>query len=138
MKTVATFTKVEDAHVLRAQLEGSGIEAFVTDEHIVQQDWLLSNAVGGVKVNVADDDFLEARELYQTVFGEDIATARKENRRKHSFLRYIKWWVVASVAMAVFSVWRNGWPPLEQSWFVILPSVFVGFLFAVIGAILDI
>lgn len=63
MKTLAAFSKPMDAHLLIARLEGSGIRAFLRDEHMVTLDWLASNAVGGVKVDVEDEDYARAREL---------------------------------------------------------------------------
>ncbi len=63
MRTVATFSKPIDAHLLVARLEGSGVPAFIRDEHMVTLDWLASNAVGGVKVEVGDDDYDRALEV---------------------------------------------------------------------------
>ena len=63
MKTIATFSKPEEAHLLRTRLEAAEIPAFVQDEHFVQMDWFYSNAIGGVRVQVEDDDLADAREF---------------------------------------------------------------------------
>ena len=63
MKTIATFSKPEEAHLFRTRLEAAGIPAFVQDENFVQMDWLYSNAIGGVRVQIADDDLDSAREF---------------------------------------------------------------------------
>ena len=63
MKTIATFSKPEEAHLFRTRLEAAGIAAFVQDEHFVQMDWLYSNVIGGVRVQSADDDLDSAREF---------------------------------------------------------------------------
>jgi len=63
MKTLASFNLPMDAHLLRARLEGSGITAYVRDENLITLDWLYSNAVGGVKVDVMDEDYEKALEL---------------------------------------------------------------------------
>ena len=63
LTTIATFSKAEEAHLFRIRLEAVGIEAFVFDEHLVQMDWYLSNAVGGVRVQIAEEDMAEAREF---------------------------------------------------------------------------
>ena len=63
MKTIATFSKPEEAHLFRMRLEAAGIPAFVQDEYIVQMDWLYSNAIGGVRVQIADEDVQAAREF---------------------------------------------------------------------------
>ncbi len=61
MTTIATFSKSEEAHLFRTRLEAAGIPAFVQDEHLVQLDWLYSNAIGGVRVQIADEDVAAAR-----------------------------------------------------------------------------
>lgn len=63
MKTVATFTSVDEANLVRGRLEAAGIPAFVQDEHMVQLDWLYSNAIGGVRVQTMDDTWELAREF---------------------------------------------------------------------------
>jgi hypothetical protein len=71
VQTIATFSKPEDAHLLRMRLNAGGIEAFVQDENMVQMDWLLSNAVGGVRVQVADEDADAARDYLANDKGVD-------------------------------------------------------------------
>jgi hypothetical protein len=65
MKTLATFNAPIDAHLLVAKLEGSGVPAYLRDEHMVTLDWLASNAIGGVKVDVDDADYERALEVMQ-------------------------------------------------------------------------
>jgi hypothetical protein len=65
MKTIASFAKPEEAHLLRMRLESVGIGAFVQDEYMVQMDMLYSNAIGGVRVQVADEDVEAASSLIQ-------------------------------------------------------------------------
>ncbi len=73
METIATFLKPEDAHLLRMRLEAVGIPAFVQDENLIQIDWLLSNAVGGVRVQVSDEDVTEALALLSADHGVNSA-----------------------------------------------------------------
>jgi putative signal transducing protein len=63
VKTIATFSKPEEAHLFRMRLEAAGIPAFVQDEHFIQMDWLYSNAMGGVRVQIADEDLEAARDF---------------------------------------------------------------------------
>jgi hypothetical protein len=65
MLTVATFIKPEDAHMLRLRLEAGGVPAYIQDENMVQTDWLYSNAIGGVRVQIAEDDVARAKEILQ-------------------------------------------------------------------------
>ena len=63
MKTLAAFSKPIDAQLLVTRLEGNGIAAYTRDEYMVTLDWLASNAIGGVKVDVADEDYQRALDL---------------------------------------------------------------------------
>lgn len=63
MITVASFSKPEEAHLLRMRLEAGGVPAVVLDENMVQTDWMFSNAVGGVKVVIEEGDAEAAREI---------------------------------------------------------------------------
>jgi hypothetical protein len=65
MKIVAAFSKPEEAHLAKTRLEAGGINAAIRDEFIVSTNWLYSNAVGGVKVEVEDDDYDRAREVLE-------------------------------------------------------------------------
>jgi hypothetical protein len=54
MVTVAQCNLAAEAHAMRVQLEAAGIPVFLADELTVAMDWLLSNAIGGVKVQVPE------------------------------------------------------------------------------------
>jgi hypothetical protein len=58
--SIATFAKPEEAHLGRLRLERDGIPAYVADEHVLQLDWALTNAVGGVRLMVSEDNVEEA------------------------------------------------------------------------------
>lgn len=62
-KTVATFSQPVEAHLARTKLESEGIVCVVSDEYLVRVNWLLSNAVGGVKLLVAPWDEERARAI---------------------------------------------------------------------------
>jgi hypothetical protein len=61
MKTIATFNKSEDAHLLKLQLEAVGFEVFIQDENAALS--LTSNIAGGIRVQVADEDVQEVMEF---------------------------------------------------------------------------
>lgn len=63
MKTVASFSQPVGAHLLRLRLEAGGVTAYLRDENLISLDWFYSNALGGVKVDVADADYERALEL---------------------------------------------------------------------------
>ena len=50
--TVRAFTSVSDAQLACTVLQAAGLDARLGDEHLVSMQWLYSNAVGGVKLQV--------------------------------------------------------------------------------------
>ena len=63
MKTLASYNQLMDAYLLRARLEANGIPSYIRDENLITLDWLYANAIGGAKVDVADEDYDRALEL---------------------------------------------------------------------------
>jgi hypothetical protein len=62
---VGSYITVNDAEFARMLLEGEGIEVFLADATIVAMDWLLGNAVGWIKVQVASENEARARALLE-------------------------------------------------------------------------
>lgn len=67
LTTIATFSKPYEAHIARSRLEAQGIPAFVADEHTITMNWLYSQAMGGVRLQVPSC----YRELAVTTLAED-------------------------------------------------------------------
>lgn len=61
--TVATFANPVETHVARSCLEASGLKAFLTDEETASMVWYLTNALGGIKLQVGEQDADEALAL---------------------------------------------------------------------------
>ena len=59
-----------EANVVRSFLNSKGIETRSRDEHIVNINWLYSNAVGGVKVMVAAGELDRAKALLEEQEGQ--------------------------------------------------------------------
>ena len=74
MITVASFTKAEDAYLLRSRLQAAGIPAFIQNEYISQMYWLYTNAVGGVTVEIDESDREAAQELLTNTSEERTAS----------------------------------------------------------------
>jgi len=70
---VRRFRDPWTAALARAHLDAAGIEAVLLDEHIVAQNWLYSNAVGGVRLCVDQGSADAAREL---LAGVDVTPTR--------------------------------------------------------------
>jgi len=49
---IASYSFPHEAHIAKANLEAEGIPAYIADEHTISMQWLYSNALGGVKVQV--------------------------------------------------------------------------------------
>ena len=135
MRTIATFSKPQEAHLLIARLEGSGIAAFARDEHMVTLDWLASNAIGGVKVDVADEDWEQALDVLNE---GKAATPETPRARDRGFGRYlILFGIVAGLVFAVMlALLREaGSSALEIS---VLTAVFVAGVVAFVCATMDV
>lgn len=61
--TVATFDMMPDAHIAMGRLHAEGIDCHLADEHLVQTDWLYAIAVGGIKLQVLEEDADAARRI---------------------------------------------------------------------------
>lgn len=61
MIVVARFSFPHEAHIARASLDSVGIESYIADEHTVNTQWLYSNAIGGVRLMVAESDAEDAK-----------------------------------------------------------------------------
>jgi hypothetical protein len=70
MVTVATFSFPYQAHAAKLKLEAEGISVYLADELTIQMDWLLSNAIGGVKVQVPSTQARRARRILTTLTSE--------------------------------------------------------------------
>lgn len=67
--TAGTFTYEHEARLFSAKLESEGVECFFDNNFITSANPFLSNAVGGVKVNVRKSDVAKVREILATMDG---------------------------------------------------------------------
>ncbi|RTE54546.1 DUF2007 domain-containing protein [Arenibacter aquaticus] len=65
--TLATFEYVADVQILKGQLESDGIPVFLRDENTLNSDPMISNAIGGVKLQVYYSDRGRATDIYNEV-----------------------------------------------------------------------
>lgn len=78
--TLSVYNYPHDLIVDKSKLEDEGIECFTKDELTVQVHNLLSNAVGGVKLQVMEQDYERARAVLATsnhLLVEDIQSKVK-------------------------------------------------------------
>ena len=68
MVTIGSYSTPYEANLVKSQLESAGIPVFIADEFTIGMNWLYSNALGGVKVQVPESLVQEAQELLATEF----------------------------------------------------------------------
>ncbi len=61
--TIATYWQQTEAHIARLKLESEEIDCFLLDENLVATDWLMANAVGGIKLQVRQSSVERATSL---------------------------------------------------------------------------
>lgn len=66
--TIASFSFPHEAHLAKAQLEAAGIPSFIADEHTINMQWLYSDAMGGVRLQVLAELADEAKEILSEPF----------------------------------------------------------------------
>ena len=62
-----TFTFPTELAVVKSKLESEGIECRVLDEHTVQTHNFLSQAIGGVRLQVAESNLERARLILEEI-----------------------------------------------------------------------
>jgi len=71
LTTIATYSLPYEAQIARAKLDSEGIPAYIADEHTINMQWLYSNALGGVRLQVPQSFAQQAIE----VLAEDCTEA---------------------------------------------------------------
>lgn len=99
--TIAVFALAFNAQVVKGRLEADGIECHIQDEHTVQVNPMLSNALGGIKLQVKDEDVPMAVSLlrqtgYRTVF--DVPQ-EVEKKSPHIAIQFLKFLGAAAAAL---------------------------------------
>jgi len=64
---LASFEYVADVQIVKGKLESEGIPVFLRDEHTLNSDPLISNAIGGVKLQVYSKDKERAIAVYNSI-----------------------------------------------------------------------
>lgn len=61
--TIETYVHTYEADLAKIFLEAEGIGVYLADGNTIRVDWLLSNAIGNIKLQVRGDDADRARAL---------------------------------------------------------------------------
>ncbi len=75
MVTVGAYMMPYEADIVWSLLEAFEIEVFPADYYTIYIKWLYSNALGGIKLRVSEQDVDEAREI--------IAAALEDGKKLH-------------------------------------------------------
>lgn len=63
--TARIFDNPMDAHLLKSKLESLGVTCFLQDEHTVTIDPLVSNAIGGIKLKIKEEDIEKVKVIFK-------------------------------------------------------------------------
>jgi hypothetical protein len=75
VRTIRQYRDQADALLARSVLESAGIPCFLRDENTIRIDWLWSNLMGGMRLQVAEQDVEAAEALLSNPIPESIAIA---------------------------------------------------------------
>lgn len=76
--TLQRFSQPMQAHLIKGKLESGGIRCFIADEHLISVNWLYSNAIGGIKLQIKKTDVEKAKKI----LSEDQRIKSNEDRKK--------------------------------------------------------
>ena len=65
--TIGAFEYVADVQIIKGKLESEGIKVFLKDENTLNADPIISNAIGGVKLQVYSKDKDRAIAIYDEI-----------------------------------------------------------------------
>lgn len=80
MVTIASFSFPYEAQIARGKLESEGVPAVVADEHTINMQWLYSDAMGGVKVQVPVPFVDQARQVLGADYSEALVAEQGEDK----------------------------------------------------------
>lgn len=120
--TLWRYRDLPEAFVARAKLDSQEIWCVFADENIVRLNWFWSNAVGGVRLQVADDDAqlaleLLAEEIPENFTAEEIGEEYRQpqcpncNSRNVSFEPFNKGIALLFLQFTLLPVWipKKSW-----------------------------
>ena len=106
MKTVATFREGYQAYLAKGKLEAEGISSVVVDEYLIGINWMYSQTIGGVKVQVAEADYERAEKILKEDYSKDVDALDQEGPKEScpkcgspsiSLRPYSRWWLIPSL-----------------------------------------
>ena len=78
---VASFSFPIEAHIAKSSLESAEIPVFLTNENVINMQWLYSHAMGGVQLFVPEKFEAEARVIIESDFSGEFTSIDRESER---------------------------------------------------------
>lgn len=115
--TLRTFDNYFSANILLTRLQDEGIHCFLKDDYTVTIDPILSNAIGGIKLDVAEADAPRAVALlksYDEAYLRTVMCPRCQSNKiievprksAGNFITAILSWLFASYAVSSENVYQ--------------------------------
>lgn len=83
--TINSYSEPLEAHIVKGRLEAEGIPTYIAHEHHISVAWYLSNALGGVKIQVHKQDYKKAINILKSLRnGEFEEELKKETKVSES------------------------------------------------------
>ncbi|MDD2558961.1 MAG: DUF2007 domain-containing protein [Desulfuromonadaceae bacterium] len=76
--TIARYRDIPPAGLAQSILEAEGITSFLDNQFMVGVNWLYSDAVGGIKLRVAESDVEEALKILAAYSSSDLNMEQAE------------------------------------------------------------
>jgi hypothetical protein len=80
--TVKQFRDLPDAAAAKSVLDSAGISSLLRDENTVRIDWLWSNLLGGIRLQVRPEDLEDAEKLLSQPVPDPITMGDEETYRQ--------------------------------------------------------
>lgn len=85
---IQAYQNYVDAHIIKGRLEEAGINCWLKDEHTVTTNPIWTNAIGGIKLMVVEEQLKEAVSLLQEFDAERQSSRACVNCGSHN-LEYV-------------------------------------------------
>lgn len=121
--TLITFVYPHEAHLAKNILESEGITVFIQDELTVQVNNFLSNAVGGVKLQVPEEEAVQAFDILKEA-GYIQEQQEKKEEKMESFSAEFRKVCPYCRSENVSGVKRHGLGSMLFSICLLIPSPF--------------
>ena len=84
LTTVETFISPWDAHIAKGRLEAEGIPVFIVHEHHIWANWIYSQALGGVKLQVPTNYAEEALKVIRSHIKGEYESSLPDELAEHN------------------------------------------------------